>query len=92
MATEFEQLAAKLHELEKKKKKKEPIALLLKKPEEEHNGHADDDVGCLAKALQTAHAAGAITGAQANYLDLLARQKRLPDSLRTTLLSIGGEK
>jgi hypothetical protein len=86
--SEFDQLAAKLHDLAERKKKRAPLALLLKRPQGARNDHADNDVGGLAKALQYAHAAGALTGTEANRLDLLARQRRLPDNLRSALLAI----
>lgn len=92
--SEFEKLAAKLHDLAERRKKKAPLALLLKQPEAARNDHLDDDTGCLSKALQYAHAAGVLTGTEANRLDLLARQRRLPDNLRSALRAIdttGGE-
>jgi hypothetical protein len=92
--SEFDQLAAKLHDLAERRKKKAPLALLLKQPEAARNDHGDDDTGCLSKALQYAHAAGALTGAEANRLDLIARQGRLPanvrDALRSINTSVGG--
>lgn len=86
--SEFEKLAAHLQDLAERRKKKAPLAILAKLPEGKRNDHADDDVGCLAKALQCAHAAGALTGPEANRLDLLARQGCLPDNLRSALLAI----
>ena len=86
--SEFEEFAAELHDLAERRKRKAPLALLLKRPEAARNDHTEDDVGCLAKSLQYAHAAGALTGAEANRLDLLARQQRLPNNLRSALLAI----
>jgi hypothetical protein len=90
--SEFEkfraELHAEMHERAARKNKKAPLAVLVKRPETARNEHSDDDVGCLAKALQAAHAAGALTGAEANRLDLLARQRRLPSNLRDALLAI----
>jgi hypothetical protein len=52
----------------------------------------DDDTSSesdqLVKSLQHAHACGAITGPQACHLDLLRRQGKLPENVRTALLAL----
>jgi hypothetical protein len=105
MPSQFEMLKKSLNDAlderaKKRKKAKKPPTTLDKLDAaggdpDAINGHADDDVGCLAddkdqlaKALQHAHAHGALTGAQACLLDTAARAGRLPANVRAALRAI----